>query len=96
MLVLPSVMSLMMLPRGMFQYLGRKAERLLVQLGARDSIVLLRLLSQGCYRGMGHEHQSIISMPIALAAKGVNEAQQYTDKNVRSRSARQSNQTLTL
>jgi hypothetical protein len=42
------------------------------------------------------EHQSNTSMPIALAAKRVNEAQQYTDKNVRSRSAQQSNPTLTL
>ena len=55
MLVLPSVMGLMMFPRGRFQYLRRKAERLLVQLGAVESIVLRRLLSQGCYRGMGQE-----------------------------------------
>jgi hypothetical protein len=55
MLVLISVMGLMMFPRGRFQYLRRKAERLLVQLGARDSVVLRRLLSQGCCRGMGQE-----------------------------------------
>jgi hypothetical protein len=55
MLVLISFMGLMMFPRGMFQYLRRKAERLLIQLGARDSVVLRRLLSQGCCRGMGQE-----------------------------------------